>query len=452
MTILEAAQALRQKRTTSVALTRECLDRIQQLQPKLNAFVTVLAEPALEQAAARDAELAAGDDRGSLHGIPIALKDMFDVRGVRNTVGSKLFADNISEIDSASWEKLDAAGCVLLGKTGMHELAYGVTSNNPHFGAVRNPHDPERIPGGSSGGSAAAVSSGMCFMAMGTDTGGSIRLPSAFCGTVGIKPTFGRVSSYGVLPLGFSLDHIGPLTRSVADAAICLQTLAGYDPRDANSSTHFIDEYAVPEDPSLDGVRIGVPRNFYFERVDSRIVDAVGALAEKAAGLGAAVQTVTVPDIAGLNLVGRVILLAEAAAALEPYLERRGDFGDEVLPLLDQGRLLPATEYVQAQRLRRKFQAEFARLFESIDILLTPAAPLLAPKIGQTTVEINGEPEDARLASTRFARGINVLGLPAIAIPCGKADGLPMSAQLIGRSFEEALVLRTAASLEEVEA
>lgn len=449
-TIVEAARALREKRTTSVELTRQCLDRIKELQPKLNAFVTVLEDRALEQAAVRDAELAAGEDRGSLHGIPIALKDMFDAAGVRNTVGSKLFKDNISQADSGAWEKLDAAGCVLLGKTGMHELAYGITSNNPHFGAVRNPHDPERIPGGSSGGSGAAVAAGMCYMAMGTDTGGSVRIPSAFCGTVGLKPTFGRVSAYGVLPLGFSLDHIGPLTRTSRDAAICMQTLAGYDPRDANSSTRFIDDYLPPDDTELEGIRIGIPRNFYFERVDSRIADAVSALAERAAAQGAAVQTVTVPDIAGLNMVGRVILLAEAAAALEPYLHRREDFGDEVLPLLDQGRMIPATDYVQAQRLRRVFQTEFAKLFESIDVLLTPMAPLLPPKIGQTTVDINGEPEDARLASTRFARGINVLGVPALAIPCGMADGLPMSAQLIGRNFEEALLLRTGAALEQV--
>ncbi len=447
-TIVEAAQALRQKRTTSVELTRQCLDRIERLQPTLNAFITVLKDRALEQAAARDAELAAGEDRGSLHGIPIALKDMFEVRGVRNTVGSKLFKDHISEIDSAAWEKLDGAGCVLLGKTGMHELAYGVTSNNPHFGAVRNPHDPERIPGGSSGGSGAAVAAGMAYMAMGTDTGGSIRIPAAYCGTVGLKPTFGRVSTHGVLPLGFSLDHVGPLTRSSRDAAICLQAMAGYDPRDANSSTHFTDDYLPPDDTELEGIRIGFPRNFFFDRVDSRIADAIGELSERAAAQGAAVQTVTVPDIAGLNMAGRVILLAEAVAALEPYLDRREDFGEEVLPLLDQGRLISGADYVQAQRLRRRYQLEFAKLFESIDVLLTPSMPLLAPKVGQLTVEINGEPEDARLASTRFSRGINVLGLPALAIPCGKADGLPMSAQLIGRSFEEALLLRAGAALE----
>lgn len=447
-TITEAGAALRAGETTSVALTRACLDRIAELQPKLNAFITVLADEALAQAAARDAELAAGTDRGPLHGIPIALKDMFEVTGVRNTVGSKLFTDWISDIDSAAWEKLDAAGCVLLGKTGMHELAYGITSNNPHYGAVRNPHNPECIPGGSSGGSGAAVASGMCYMAMGTDTGGSVRIPAAYCGTVGLKATFGRVSTYGVLPLGFSLDHAGPLTRSVRDAALCLQVLAGYDARDANSTARFIDEYEPPVDADLSEIRIGVPRNYYFEKVDARIADAVLALSEKAASLGADVKTVDVPDIAGLNMVGRVILLAEAAAALEPYLHRREDFGSEVLPLLDQGRLVPATDYVQAQRLRRRFQLQFAKLFESIDCLLTPMTPLVAPKIGQTTVEINGEAEDARLASTRFARGINVIGLPALALPCGMADGLPMSAQLIARGFEEALLLRVGAALE----
>jgi aspartyl-tRNA(Asn)/glutamyl-tRNA(Gln) amidotransferase subunit A len=446
-TIHQAGAALRSGATTSVALTRECLDTIEQLQPRLNAFITVTAEQAMEQAAARDAELAAGEDRGPLHGIPIALKDMFEVKGVRNTVGSKIFADWVSDTDSAAWEKLDAAGCVLVGKTGMHELAYGITSNNAHYGAVRNPHDPERIPGGSSGGSGAAVAAGMCYMAMGTDTGGSVRIPAAYCGTVGLKATFGRVSTHGVLPLGFSLDHAGPLTRSVRDAATCLQVLAGYDPRDANAAQRFIDEYDPPAEADLPEIRIGVPRNYYFERVDTRIADAVLELSERAAAMGAEVKTVDVPDIAGLNTVGRVILLAEAAAALEPYLDRRADFGAEVLPLLDQGRLVSAIDYVQAQRLRRKYQLEFAKLFESIDCLLTPMTPLVAPKIGEATVEINGEPEDARLASTRFARGINVIGLPALAFPCGMADGLPMSAQLIARGWEEALLLRVGAAL-----
>jgi len=450
MTILESARLQEEKRVSSVELTRQSLAAIARWNPSFNAFLTVMEEAALAKARAMDAERAAGKVRSPLHGVPVAVKDVFCTKGVRTTCGSLLFKDHVPAHDAAVVERLEAAGAVIVGKTGMHELAYGVTSNNPHFGAVRNPWDPQRIPGGSSGGSGAAVASGMVAMAMGSDTGGSIRIPAAYCGTVGIKPTTGRVSRYGVMPLDFTLDHMGPLTQTVRDAAVCLQVLAGYDPRDDSSSREPVPAYMPPEDHSLAGVRIGVPENFYFDRVDPEVATAVQRCITQAQSLGARIVAVRVPDIAALNAVGRVILLAEASAALSPYLADRSRFGSDVLALFDQGRLLAATDYVNAQRLRRIFQAEFAKVWKQADCLITPCAPVVAPLIGQTEVDVGGGKEDTRLASTRMVRGINVLGLPALAVPCGLSSGrLPMSAQIIGPPFGEALLFRAGAAIEQ---
>ena len=287
-------------------------------------------------------------------------------------------------------------------------------------------------------------------MAMGSDTGGSIRIPAAFCGTVGIKPTTGRVSRYGVMPLDFTLDHMGPLTQTVRDAAICLQALAGYDSRDDSSSRAAVENYVPPAEVSIRGLRVGVPENFYFDRVDSEILKAVRRTIDRAKAMGATLVNVRVPDIEALNVVGRVILLSEASACMTPYLSDRSQFGADVLSLFDQGRLVAATDYVNAQRLRRGFQRDFARILEGVDCLITPTAPVFPAIIGQNEVDINGAKEDTRLATTRFVRGINVLGLPALSIPCGLSPArLPMSAQIIGRPFEEALLFRAGAALEE---
>jgi aspartyl-tRNA(Asn)/glutamyl-tRNA(Gln) amidotransferase subunit A len=450
MTILEAARLQSEGKLSSMDLTRRSLDRIHSKNAELNAFVTVLDEAALARAAQLDGERAQGRVRGPLHGIPVAVKDVFCTKGVRTMCGSKLFASHVPGHDAAVVERLNEAGAVIVGKTAMHELAYGVTSNNPHFGAVRNPWDTSRIPGGSSGGSGSAVGAGLVFMAMGSDTGGSIRIPAAFCGTAGIKPTTGRVSRFGVMPLDYTLDHMGPLTMTVRDAAACLQALAGPDPRDDSSSQAPVDDYLAACDRDIRGLRVGLPENFYFDRVFPEIETAVRRLAAKAESLGAIVTPVEVPDIAAINAIGRVILLSEASATFESHLWDRSQFGADVLALLDQGRLIAATDYVNAQRLRRVFQAEFARLWDSVDCVLTPTTPNLPALIGEAEVDVGGVKEDTRLASTRFVRGINVLGLPAVAIPCGlSASRLPMSAQIIGRAFDEATVFRAGAALEE---
>ncbi|HJT89353.1 MAG TPA: amidase, partial [Bryobacteraceae bacterium] len=287
MTLREAARALRERRVSAVELTRDALARIEDLNPGLNAFITVTAESALRRAAAADAELAAGRDLGPLHGIPIALKDLFCTRGVRTTCGSRVFENYVPNFDAAVVERLELAGAVLTGKLNMHELAYGVTSTVSHFGPVRNPWNAEHVPGGSSGGSGAAVAAGMVFAAMGSDTGGSIRIPASFCGVVGLKPTYGRVSRFGALPLAFSLDHMGPLTRDVRDAALVLSAIAGHDSRDASSSRRPVPSYLPEDGCSIRGVRIGFSEKFFWERLDPEVEAAArGALAQ-AESLGA---------------------------------------------------------------------------------------------------------------------------------------------------------------------
>ncbi len=449
-TIVEASAALRSKKVSSVELTRQCLANIERLEPKLNAFITVTAEHALNQARIADEALAKGVDRGPLHGIPISLKDLYRTKGIRTTGGSLLYRDMVPDYDCTVAEKLNAAGAVMLGKTGLHELAYGVTSNNPHFGAVKNPWNLDCIPGGSSGGSGAAVSAEMSFMSMGSDTGGSIRIPAAFCGVVGLKPTYGLVSRYGVLPLGSSLDHMGPLNSCVRDAAMTLAAIAGPDARDESSVARPVESYLPPLNISLKGLRIGVPDSFFTERVDPTVMGRVRAMVQLAAALGGQAEVVRVPDMAAINLTGRMILLAEASALLEQHSRNRTNFGADVLALLDQGKLLAATDYVNAQRLRSSYRRQFLDLFQSIDVLLTPSIPMGAPRIGQTKVSIDGQEEDTRLATTRFVRGINVIGFPALSMPCGfDTGGLPIGLQIIGRPFEEATILRVGAALED---
>ena len=449
MTITEAARALRERRITSAALTRSALDQIGRLNPALNAFLTVLPERAAERAAQADRELASSLNRGPLHGIPVAVKDLFAMRGVQCTAGS-IIHNEIPASDAAVIEKLETAGAVILGTLNLHELAYGVTSENPHFGAVRNPWNRNHSAGGSSGGSAAAVAAGLAFAALGTDTGGSIRIPAAFCGTVGFKPTYGLVSRLGTRPLGFSLDHVGPLARTVRDAAALLNVIAGYDSRDPASVHSLVTDYVPEAGCSIRGLRLGVPEAYFFDRLDGEVERAVRGSIARAASLGATVVPVRLSDMVSVNTVGQVLLLAEAAAVYEESLKDRGCFGADVLTLLDQGRLLPATDYINAQRLRRKAQIEFRRAWSEVDCLITPTAPIAAPQLGQKIVPVGGEDQEVRAAATRFTRCFNVLGLPALSMPCAlTGTGLPIGLQIVGPALGDRLVLCVAAALED---
>src|SRR5579863_3010945 len=413
------AAALRARKVSSRELVTESLREIERLNSKLNAFITVTGEAALAEAAVRDEELARGIDRGPLHGIPIAHKDLMRTKGIRTTAGSKIFADYVPRRDAAIVSKLREAGAVSVGKAGLHELAYGITSNNPHFGAIRNSGNPEHSPGGSSGGSAVAVATGMAFMATGTDTGGSIRVPASFCGVAGLKPTYGLIDRRGVQPLGLSLDHVGPLARTVDDVRLSLDAMADATP-------------LKPAPASIREIRVGLPENFYFETVAPDVRDAVHNAARRAEELGARIIPIRVPDIDALNKAGLVILLSEAAAVHKAHLHRREDFGADVLALLDQGSLVPAVDYVNAQRTRKRFLREFHKLFQNIDCLFTPTTPITAPRIGQTEIELDGVRYNTRMLTTRFVRGFNVLGFPALSIPCGASgEGLPIGLQMI---------------------
>ena len=377
-------------------MTREALQRIGRLNPKLNAFITV-------------AEAPENPAHGTLHGIPIAHKDCFATKGVRTTGGSKILADRVPDHDADIVTRLREAGAVSVGKTNLHELCYGITSNNPHFGAVRNPWDLARIPGGSSGGSAAAVAAGMVFAASGTDTGGSIRVPASFCGVVGLKPTYGAISRRGCLPLGITLDHVGPIARTVRDTAAVFAAMRG-----------SAGGQAIPDRVDLRRMRLGVPEDFFFDQIAPDVRAAVRHAVQTMAGLGAEVREVRLDGMEELNTLGRLILSAEASSLWRQQLAARPqDFGDDVRTALERGLAIPAVEYLEAQRQRRGLTKKLAALWDEIDCLLTPATPTTAPRIGETSIRIGGVEEDVRIGSTRLVRPFNVLGWPALAMPCG---------------------------------
>jgi aspartyl-tRNA(Asn)/glutamyl-tRNA(Gln) amidotransferase subunit A len=438
MTILEMADALRTKKVSSLELTNEALAQITK-HSNLNAFITVTADAARARASAMDAELSHGIDRGPMHGIPIAHKDLVYTKGVRTSGGSKIFENFVPDHDADIAINLDKAGTVMVGKTNLHEFAYGITSSNPHFGPVRNPWDTDRIPGGSSGGSGAAVAAGILTMATGTDTGGSIRIPASFCGVTGLKPTFGLISKRGVMPLGWTMDHMGPLTKTVRDAAVSFQAMQG-----------FKMGYVPPAHVDIKDLRIGLPTNYYFDKLDLEVSESIRKAVQTAAALGAKIVDIQVPDIDALNVIGRVLLLAEATSVHQAHIARRSEIGPDVMTLLDQGRLISAADYTDAQRLRRIYIREFSKLWSQVDCIFTPTTPTPAPKIGQMTMKVGDTDEDVRLATTRLMRAVNVLGIPALSIPSGfSKSGLPIGLQILAAPRAEDTLLRIGAAIED---
>ncbi len=434
MTIREIGRLLRSRKISCVELLDQTLADIK-ARDVFRSFITKTEDEALVQAAERDRELATGTDRGPLHGVPTAHKDIFYTRGVRTTAGSLLFRDFVPDYDATVVEQLTNAGAVSVGKTNLHELAYGITSKNPHYGFVLNPHDTTRIPGGSSGGSAALVGARLLPMSLGSDTGGSIRIPAAFCGCVGLKPTYGRVSRWGVMPLAFSLDHVGPIGATVEDCALTMNAIADGD-------------FNVTAASDLKGVRAGVPKNFFFDRIDDQVAGAVKRAISEMERLGARLVEVQVPDMNEVNAAARMVQLSETAALYAQHTDS-SLFGKDVWPLLQQGKLIAAHDYVNAQRLRTIYRREFDALWREIDVLATPTTPIVAPRLEDTTVNIRSTEEDTRIACTRLVRAINYLGEPALSMPCGKsAEGLPIGLQLISAPFTEPELLRIARTLE----
>ncbi|MBI1352804.1 MAG: Asp-tRNA(Asn)/Glu-tRNA(Gln) amidotransferase GatCAB subunit A [Acidobacteria bacterium] len=448
--IAELSGLLRTGAISPVELLEQTLARIERLNPALNAYITVTAELAREQARLAESEIRAGRYRGPLHGVPYAAKDLCFTRGIRTTAGSKILRDFTPSYDGTVVVRLRRAGAVLVGKAGLHENAYGITSDNPHFGSIHNPWDLERIPGGSSGGSGAALASGLCSFSLGTDTGGSIRIPAAFCSVTGLKPTFGRVSRYGVFPLGHTLDHVGPFALTAEECGWTYAAIAGFDPHEDASIDRPVELPSAAE-TDLRGVRVGVPEAFYFDDLDPEVEAACRAALATFESLGAVVEPIQLPDIEELNAVARVILLAEATAVHQRNLDARPeDFGEDQIALLDQGRFITAVDYLNAQRRRRELCQAFARAFERVDWMAAPAVAVLPAKIGQKTLEIRGMRHDVRLATTRNARALNLTGLPLLTLPCGfSADGLPIGLQLIGDAYDERRILAAGMAFQE---
>jgi len=448
--LAELGRQVRARALSPVTLLEAILDRIERCRA-LNAFITVTAEEARTQATQAEREIATGRYRGPLHGIPISLKDLIDTEGVRTTCGSRIFADRVPAHDATVAARLRAAGAILLGKANLHEFAFGVTTNNPHFGPARNPWRPDRIPGGSSGGSGAAVAAGCGPVSIGTDTGGSIRIPAALCGVVGLKPTYGRVSRYGVLPLSWTLDHIGPLTRTVEDAALVLQAIAGPDPRDPTTLGQAVPEFTGGLGRLPAGARLGVVADEYHSEMAPDVRSEFRAALEVLAGLGLELEDVEFPHPSEARTAAATVLFAEASSVHERWLpDRAGEYGADTLALIRQGAFLTAAQYLRAQRVRALILREAGALLERVTALVLPTLPVVAPEIGQTAVSLGGRPTDVRAALTRFVRNINFMGYPAISVPCGfGADGLPVGLQIIGRANDEPTVLAIAHAYEQ---
>jgi aspartyl-tRNA(Asn)/glutamyl-tRNA(Gln) amidotransferase subunit A len=450
----EASQLVRSKKVSPVELTHECLSRIERLNPKLNAFITVTADSALAAARQAEAEIQHGRWRGPLHGIPIALKDLVDAAGVRTTGASGLFKDRIPAQDAAIVRRLKAAGAVLLGKHNLHEFAYGGSSVISYFGPVRNPWDFDHSPGGSSGGSAAAVAAQLCYGAIGSDTGGSIRQPAGYCGIVGLKPTYGRVSGSGVIPLSWSLDHFGPMTRTAMDAALMLQVIAGYDAQDTASIDIPVPDYAATIAAPTSSLRLGILRAYFYEALNPEIHAAIeGALSVLKTLTG------TQHDIAPLATDSTyssvmdpalTILRAEAHAYHKEYFSKNPElYQAETLKRIQAGADVTTSAYIQSRRQLEQVRRSVSQVFKTVDLLITPTARVPPFAIADLLADPNTLREK-ELLTLRNTRPFNMVGLPTISVPCGftQAD-LPIGMQITGPAGGEATVLRLAYAYEQ---
>ena len=455
LTISELAPRIASREVSPVEVTEAALARADRLQPKLNSFITLLHERALSRARELESELASGKYRGPLHGIPIGIKDNIATRGIRTTVGSLVLSDNVPEDDARVVTLCVEAGAIILGKENLEEFAAGATSNNPHYGAVHNPWGLDHIPGGSSGGGGANVAAGVTFASLGTDLGGSVRLPGTFCGVVGLKQTFGRVSQRGLLVTSFNGDHIGPMTRSVSDSALVLQAIAGYDPLDPSTVPVPVPDYLEKLGRDLSGLKAGVPSNYFFDLIDpeveSSVRNAIFALQE----LGVEIREVNLPSMEYVGAL-RAASLADGVVTHEPYLTSyREKYGPDVVNRTMAGQFVLGRDYSKALKVQRLIKEEYARALQDVDFLVTPTAPVAAPRIDATHITIQGETHRVRGPGSgvisRNTSPMNGNGLPAITVPCGfSGNGLPIGVQFIGRPFDEGLLFQVAAGYERV--
>ncbi|HSJ87885.1 MAG TPA: amidase [Anaerolineales bacterium] len=442
-TITSALEALHRGNATTQDLAEACFRQIERLNPQLNAFITVI-----DVQSALEAQLPATVHplTSALRGIPVALKDLFETAGIRTTAGSKFFVDHIPENDAFVVEKIKQAGAIIMGKTNTHEIALGVTGNNPHYGTARNPWDITRIPGGSSSGSAIAVATGMALGALGTDTGGSIRIPASLCGVVGFKPTHGRISLRGVFPLSWNLDHVGPITNCVKDAALILQSISVYDPLDPASIKMLTGDFLGHLVDNMKGRRIALGTGNYIEDADPEVVSAVCEAAKVFEAMGCPLEEVNVDWMRDAALANKIMTQSDGAAVHRDRLREHPElFGEDIRRRLEDGAKTTSTDYILARRTQTEVRKRCEQFFEYYDLLLTPTTPIAAPTIqGHDAVEQAG-----RL--TRFTAPFNLAGLPALSLPCGfTGEGLPVGLQIIGRAWADSKVLNAGYAFEQV--
>jgi aspartyl-tRNA(Asn)/glutamyl-tRNA(Gln) amidotransferase subunit A len=447
----QLGRLIQKKEISPVEVAEAHLKRMELLEPTVNSFITVLSDQALAAAREAEKEILAGRYRGPLHGIPLGLKDLYYTEGIRTTSGSKLFDDFVPAFDSTVVARLKAAGTILLGKLNMHPLAYGPTGENGEYGDMHNPWNPALIAGGSSGGSGSAAVSGECTLTMGSDTGGSIRIPSALCGLVGFKPTYGRLSRHGLTPLAWSQDHAGPIVRTVEDCALVMNATAGYDPKDPTSLDVAVPDYTRCLTGEMKGLRVGVPKEYLEVPLDSQVKTTVWKAIDKLGQLGAVISDVSWPVYRYCTAISSAIQMAEATAYHSQLIRTHGSrIYPPVRLRLEAGFFLSASDYVQAQRARSLFYRESLDLFEKVDLLAGPTIPVTAFRIGTTRVNVGDKTAGVIGLLTQYTRPFNLNGFPAITVPCGFSDeGLPIGLQLAGRPLEEETVLKAAFAYEQ---
>ena len=449
LTISEIAPMIQGRAVSPVDLAEAALAEAERQQPTLNSFITIMREQAMAQAEQAEDELSRGEYRGPLHGIPIGIKDNIATGGIKTTLGTKVLRDNVPDEDAEVVRRIREAGGIILGKENLEEFAAGATSNNPHYGAVHNPWGLDHIPGGSSGGGGANVAAGVTFASLGTDLGGSVRLPGAFCGVVGLKQTFGRVSQRGLLVTSFNGDHIGPMTRSVRDSALVLQAIAGYDPLDPSTAPVPVDDYALMLERGIQGLTMGIPSNHYFDLLDPEVEVAVRRAIAALEELGVESREVSLPSMQYAGAL-RFAAMADSVVTHEPYIaSSREDYGPDTLYRTLAGQFVLGRDYSKAMKVQRIIKDEQARVLQDVDFLVTPTTPMPAPRIDAETISVEGMAQKVRgPGSGHVSRNTspqNATGFPAITVPCGFSElGLPIGLQFIARPWEEGNLFRIA--------
>ena len=447
----QLSRFIQSKEVSPVDVVEAHLARIDALEPTLNSFITLLPEQAMAAARRAEQEIQRGRYRGPLHGIPLGLKDLYYVKGVRNTSGSRIYDDFVPDYDCTIATRFGEAGAILLGKLNLHQFAYGPQGENPDYGHMHNPWNPELIAGGSSGGSGSAAASGQCTLTMGSDTGGSIRIPSALCGLAGLKPTYGLLSRHGLTPLSWSLDHPGPMTRTVEDCALVMNAVAGYDPKDPASANVPVPDYTRALTGDIRGLRVGVPKEYFEVPVDPQVEQAVRKAIDMLGELGATVTEVSWPMYLHAMSISTTVLMPEATAYHSKLVRGRGaQLSPPVRLRLEAGFFISGPDYVQAQQARTAFNRQSLALLNEVDVLAGPTEPIFAHRIGATSVKVGDTMLGSTPALTQYTRPFNLNGFPAITVPCGfSEEGLPIGLQLGGRPFDEETVLRAAHAYEQ---